>query len=214
MDVGTFYRYRLLIPRNFGSVTLANLPTRVPLCLLNNAKAPVGMTDLKIKWIFWALVIFTVADFKFWRICLVNISVGMSTSTEGQKLPENLAPVLVIISGKSLVFSRKMITSTGFYRYCAPVVSAPVVVINESPIIGGFEKGLAGGGWRQTNPQKEPKKFSRYLSPLSYGGGIGKRVQKRGLNLWPLKGFLAPTPSVRQPLFETSDIRPPPISLS
>ena len=57
-----------------------------------------------------------------------------STSTEGQKLHENLAPVLVIISGKSLVFSRKIITSTGFYRYCAPAASAPVVVINESPI--------------------------------------------------------------------------------
>ena len=77
LGLGNFYRCRLLIPRNFGSVILANLPTRVPLCLLNNAKAPVGMTDLKIKRNFGALVIFTVADFKFWRICLVNISVGM-----------------------------------------------------------------------------------------------------------------------------------------
>ena len=33
--------------------------------------------------------------------------------------------------------------------------------------IRGFEKGLAGGGWRQTNPQKEPKKFSRNVSPFS-----------------------------------------------
>ena len=70
--------------------------------------------------------------------------------------------------------------------------------------IRGFEKGLAGGGWRQTNPQKEPKKFSRNVSPFS-SECIGKRVQKRGLNLWSLKGFFAPTPSVRQPLFETSD---------
>ena len=37
-----------------------------------------------------------------------------STSTERQKRSENLAPVLVIISGKSLVFSRKSITSTVF----------------------------------------------------------------------------------------------------
>ena len=59
-----------------------------------------------------------------------------STSTEGQKLHENVAPVLVIISGKSLVLSRKVITSTGFYRYCAPDASAPVVVINESPGVG------------------------------------------------------------------------------
>ena len=54
-DVGNLYPYRLQIPRNFGSVILANLPTRVPLCLLNNAKAPVGMTDLKIKRIFWGI---------------------------------------------------------------------------------------------------------------------------------------------------------------
>ena len=24
-------------------------------------------------------------------------------------------------------------------------------------LFGGFEKGLAGGGWRQTNPEKSPK---------------------------------------------------------
>ena len=60
------------------SVIPANLPTRVPVCLLNNAKSPVGMTDLKIKWIFWGIgKFFTVTDFKFWRICLVNILVGM-----------------------------------------------------------------------------------------------------------------------------------------
>ena len=53
--------------------------------------------------------------------------------TEGQKLHENSAPVLVIISGNSLVLSRKIITSTGFYRYCAADASAPVVVINQSP---------------------------------------------------------------------------------
>ena len=57
-----------------------------------------------------------------------------STSTERQKRSQNLAPVLVIISGNSLVFSRKIITSTGFYRCCAPGASAPVVVKNQSPI--------------------------------------------------------------------------------
>ena len=55
LDVGNFYRCRLQIPQNFGSEILANLPTRVPLCLLNNAKAPVGMTDFKIKRIFWGI---------------------------------------------------------------------------------------------------------------------------------------------------------------
>ena len=40
---------------------------------------------------------------------------------------------MVIISRNSLVFSREIITSTGFYRYCAPGASAPVVVIDDSP---------------------------------------------------------------------------------
>ena len=56
-----------------------------------------------------------------------------STSTERQKRSQNLAPVLVIISGNSLAFSRKLITSTGFYRCCAHGTSAPVVVKNQSP---------------------------------------------------------------------------------
>ena len=58
-----------------------------------------------------------------------------STSTERQKRSQNLAPVLVIISGNSLVFSRKMITSTGSYRCCAAGTSAPVVVKIQSPRI-------------------------------------------------------------------------------
>ena len=44
---------------------------------------------------------------------------------EGQKRHQNLAPVLVIISGNSLVFSRKIITSTGAAPRDAP---ASVVV--------------------------------------------------------------------------------------
>ena len=36
------------------------------------------------------------------------------------KCDQNLAPALVIIWGNSLVFLRKIITSTGFYRCCAP----------------------------------------------------------------------------------------------
>ena len=56
-------------------------------------------------------------------------------STERQKRSQNLAPVLVIISANSLVFSRKIITSTGFYQCCAAGASAPVVVKNQSPII-------------------------------------------------------------------------------
>ena len=57
-----------------------------------------------------------------------------STSTERQKRSQNLAPVLIMIYGNSLVFSRKIITSTGLYRCCAPGASAPVVVKNQTPI--------------------------------------------------------------------------------
>ena len=57
-----------------------------------------------------------------------------STSTERQKRSQNLAPVLVTISGNSLAFSRKLITSTGFYRCCAPGASAPVVVKISHPL--------------------------------------------------------------------------------
>ena len=40
--------------------------------------------------------------------------------TEGQKFHQDLAPVLAMTSGNSLAFSRKTITSTDFYRCCAP----------------------------------------------------------------------------------------------
>ena len=50
-----------------------------------------------------------------------------SASTERQKRSLNLAPVLVINSGNSLVFSRKIIASPGSCRCCAPGASAPVL---------------------------------------------------------------------------------------
>ena len=56
-----------------------------------------------------------------------------STSTERQNRSQNLAPVLVIISGNSLVFSRKIFASAGFLPVLRPGASAPVVVKNQSP---------------------------------------------------------------------------------
>ena len=41
-------------------------------------------------------------------------------SIEGRKFHENLALVVVIISGNSLVSYKEIIASTGFYRHCAP----------------------------------------------------------------------------------------------
>ena len=68
---------------------------------------------------------------------LGDLKITSSASTQRQERSQNLAPVLAKNSGNSLVFSRKLITSSGFYRCCAPGVSAPVVVKNQSPILGG-----------------------------------------------------------------------------
>ena len=57
-----------------------------------------------------------------------------STVLKGRSFTKILAPVLVTILWTSLVFSRKIIASTGLYRCCTPDASAPVVAINESPI--------------------------------------------------------------------------------
>ena len=48
-------------------------------------------------------------------------SINYQCSTEGQKRHQNLAPVLVTILVKSLVFSWINVTSAGFYRCCAPM---------------------------------------------------------------------------------------------
>ena len=64
-----------------------------------------------------------------WGLGLQNDSPKItSTSTERQKRSQNSAPVLVIISGNSLLFFWKIITGTGFYRCCAAGASAPVLV--------------------------------------------------------------------------------------
>ena len=59
------------------------------------------------------------------------------------------------------------------------------------------KRGLAAGVGDKQTPKKTQKS-----SPIKYPPS--KRVQKRGLNVWHMKAFLTPTPSVRQPLFETS----------
>ena len=66
-----------------------------------------------------------------------------------------------------------------------------------------FRKGVGGRGWRPTAP-KIQQKFSPRIVFSYTKGGMGERVQKKGQNLGYGRDFLAPTPSVRQPLFETS----------
>ena len=79
----------------------------------------------------------------------------------------------------------------------------------KTPFKGPFSF-VSKRGWREfVGDQRTPKysnkkKGPQKLCPPSHRG-IGTRVQKGGLNLWHGKDFLAPTPSVRQPPFETSD---------
>ena len=70
-------------------------------------------------------------------------------SIEGLTFHKNVTPVLVIISGNSLVFPRKDITSIGPYWCCNSTVSAPVVVKDESDESPGWLS-----VWRQLGVQE------------------------------------------------------------
>ena len=67
-----------------------------------------------------------------------------------------------------------------------------------------FRKGVGGMGLATNKPPKRAQKVLQKCVPI-FLRGHRKKGTERGLNLWSLKGFFAPTPSVRQPLFETSD---------
>ena len=64
--------------------------------------------------------------------------------------------MLVRISGNFLVFPRKIITSTGFYRCCAAGASAPVVVKIGLPVEP--KQDLRGPSTVRRSPRKIPKK--------------------------------------------------------
>ena len=78
-----------------------------------------------------------------------------STSTERQRRSQNLAPVLVILSGNSLVFSRNIISSARFYRCSAPSASAPVVVKNQSPSNLTFWERILACRWKGVRKKKQ-----------------------------------------------------------
>ena len=61
----------------------------------------------------------------------------------------------------------------------AKEISAWKLVHSARVLFRGFEKGLAGGGWRQTNPQKEPKKVLQKCAPLLLRGHRKKGTEKR-----------------------------------
>ena len=60
------------------------------------------------------------------------------SSTEEQKRHQHLAPVLVIIAGISLVFSRNIFASTGFFSGAVPRRSARVSPLNHKRFFSGI----------------------------------------------------------------------------
>ena len=61
------------------------------------------------------------------------------------------------------------------------------------PVVRGFEKGLAGGGWRLTTPKNTAKKFSRNVFPLLLRGHRRKGAEKRPHSL-AKEGFVRANP--------------------
>ena len=132
--------------------------------------------------------------FRIWRLIRLALSGGMDWSlvTYGMAIfqsPKNIFQ-WPNSARKSLKFRWKsdfcQISGSEIWKFRARKNAIPYPQPFHTPTIGGFEKGLAGGGWRQTNPHKRASPFSK--------GGIGKRVQKRGLYLGGVKDFFAPTP--------------------
>ena len=72
------------------------------------------MTDLKIKGIFGAFVIFTVTDFKFWRISLVNISVGMVSTFDSCARAAECATLTVAVAQAPCRRGRKRALEMGY----------------------------------------------------------------------------------------------------
>ena len=46
---------------------------------------------------------------------------------------------------------------------------SPIPYVVAKVTVRGFEKGLAGGGWRQTNPPKKPKNSPEMCPPYPKG---------------------------------------------
>ena len=67
-----------------------------------------------------------------------------------------------------------------------------------------FRKGVGGRGLATSSVQNTAKNAPRIVFSC-FIRGIGKRGTAKGQNLWCGRDFLAPTPSVCQPLFETSE---------
>ena len=102
-------------------------------------------------------------------------------SIERQRCHQNLAPVPVIISGTSLVFTRQIITSTGFYLCSTPDASAPVVVSIQSPIecerkALGFQREIYIYIYIHTQGVSQMNPIAKSVSPKMNPIFFGKRL--------------------------------------
>ena len=84
-------------------------------------------------------------------------------------------------------------------------ISPVGITQTSSGFVRGFGKGLAGGGWRLPGAKLQPNSLSAQLCPPSPKGGIGKRVQKTGLNLWQRKASSRQPPLSANPLSKPLD---------
>ena len=87
-----------------------------------------------------------------------------------------------------------------FFSGCFPGPTS----FSMSGICQRFRKGVGGRGLATNNAQNTAKTVSQN-SVLLLIRGHRKKRQEKGLNLWCGRDFLVPTPSVCQPLFETSE---------
>ena len=67
-----------------------------------------------------------------------------------------------------------------------------------------YRKGVGGRGLATNKPPKRAQKVLQKYVPILLRGHRKKGTEKRPKSL-AFEGFFAPTPSVRQPLFETSE---------
>ena len=67
------------------------------------------------------------------------------------------------------------------FRRRVTVVMLDLGLLSAISYLRGSEKGLAGGVWRLAGPKIQHKMLPPNCVPLVPRGGIGKRVQKRGV---------------------------------
>ena len=129
--------WQMLVPKCCKTAHLGILLACVSWRLLKDEDLKRALTTFRVsiasRWPNKGLKRFTISGLQRQSDALPRNLKDHQYSIEGQKFHQTLAPVLVIISGTSLTFSRTIITSTGSFLVLRPDVSAPVVVKIQSP---------------------------------------------------------------------------------